>query len=186
MTHHQPAAGPSLPRACPDAACSPSYRRRLSQDRCGTIVFPLCHYGKGVENPLPRSEPPAMKSHEMPQFASLLAETSGCWPRRETTLRSTRPQSSSPLPLSRRVFHSVTFPSAKVPIYTCSAIKTVPATHISQLRNKYERARMVQIWGRPLVERLEECLRRLPRAALLSAFVVESTRRIPSLRNIHA
>ena len=80
MTQCQPAAGPSLPRACPDAACSPSYRRRgrrLSQYRRGTIVFLLRDYGKGVENPLPRSEPPAMRSHKMPQFASIFGENHG-------------------------------------------------------------------------------------------------------------
>ena len=176
MIHRLPTTSPSLhltsaaSAACRNIVARPSYFCRVTMAK---VLKVRC----------PGSEPPAMRSHRMQQSASLSANPAGS--RRPKAERLNSPH-CDPYALPLQVFHSVTFPSAKVPIYTCSAIKTVPATHIPQLQNEYERARMVQILGKTLVERLEECLRRLPRAVRLSAFVVESTRRIWSSRSIHA
>ncbi len=139
------------PRTCAVGA-------RLSRFRRGTSVFLPHHYGKCVENPLPGSEPPAMRHHKIQQFPTLSAEITGpgCV---DEALERSRGHPSAP---HWQASHSVPFLSFQVPIQPSSPIKTVPSTTITQLRNEYIWARIVRILGNTFAARRSGGLLNVP------------------------
>ena len=68
---------PSFPRRREPTPRTCAVGARLSQFRCGTVVFLPHHCGTCVENPLRGSEPPAMRHHKMQQFPTLSAKITG-------------------------------------------------------------------------------------------------------------
>ena len=82
---------PSFPRRREPTPRTCAVGARLSQFRCGTVVFLPHHCGTCVENPLRGSEPPAMRHHKMQQSPTLSAEITGPRLRRRSLGAEPRP-----------------------------------------------------------------------------------------------
>ena len=175
---------PSPAGACPDPARASPCQRHLSQCCCGTMARPPYHYGRGVENPSAGSEPPAMRSHKTTTVCHTFGETQAP-NRHQGDAEVCRLATSQPLP--RQVFHFVPFPPVRLPNSARSAVKTVTAITLSQLRTQYKWVQMEQIFGKnACLGSPEDSLRRLPCQPIPAVLMVESTRPIRSLRNTHA